>query len=215
MFKRQSVKNRGYLFSWDTFGDCWLNLYLIKGNNRDYIIDSGLGAGSMEPVKALLEQDKEIVLINTHYHWDHIWGNDAIKNTIIIAHKLCREKIIEEWEAMMGRNYAYRDGNVSMRLPDLSFDHSICFPDDGLKLFFTPGHTKDSISILDEREGVLICGDNVGDTKEDIVPILFDGRANYLRSLETYMGLDFDTVISGHNDILDKNIFKIIIHSIT
>ncbi len=208
MVQTQRIKNRGFLFSWDTFGDYLLNLYLIKGANRNYIIDSGLGSACIEPIAALLEAEKPIILINTHCHWDHVWGNAALEKATIISHTYCYRKLEEEWDAMLKKHEGYRYGVVQKRLPDMTFNSELYFPDDMIRLFHTPGHTVDSISILDEAEGVLNCGDNVGDTLEEIIPSIYDTKAHYIDSLRNYQKLDFDTVISGHNQVLGRDVIS-------
>lgn len=214
MVNIQRVKNRGFLFSWDTFEDCFLNLFLIKGGSRDYIIDSGVGSESLAPVWEHLEPEKPVILVNTHYHWDHVWGNAALEKATIISHIQCYRNLDDEWDKMLFKHSDYKNGSVRKRLPDMVFSSELYFPDDKIRLFHTPGHTVDSISILDEAEGVLNCGDNIGDTPEELIPGISDEIAHYIESLRLYQKLDFDTVISGHNHVLGKDVFSKILNNI-
>ena len=54
----------------------------------------------------------------------------------------------EKWEI-------YIMGEVEMCLPNLVFENAIYFPDDKIRIFHTPGHPIDSISVFDEEEKVL------------------------------------------------------------
>jgi glyoxylase-like metal-dependent hydrolase (beta-lactamase superfamily II) len=208
--KITKVKNRGILFTFDGYG--WdLNLYLILGRKYNYIIDTGLGSDSVSPIKEYIKNDnKPIIVINTHYHWDHIWGNNEFKDRIIISHKLCRDLIEKNWEYMMERNEKYISGEVKICLPNLVFENELYFPEDKIRLIYTPGHTDDSISIIDEEEKVLNVADNIGDTVEEIIPSIFGNKEDYIQSLEKYKRLYFDTCVSGHNVILKKDVFDII-----
>ena len=73
------------------------------------------------------------------------------------------------------------------------------FPEDGISLFHTPGHTDDGISIYDAVDKALYVGDNFG---------VFDGEA-YLWAeesqasknfIETYKQYDFDICIPSHSE---------------
>ena len=94
-----------------------------------------------------------------------------------------------------------------MCLPNLVFDQKLYFPEDKIKLFYTPGHTIDSISVFDERDKVLNAGDNIGDTIKEIVPSIRYEKDAYIKSLQKYKELDVVACISGHNDILGKDVF--------
>ncbi len=209
MVKIQPVKQRGYLFSFDNFSQYSMNIYLIKGNDYDFIIDTGLGSASMEPVLEYAGKDgKPVIIVNTHYHWDHIWGNHVIKNGLVISHRLGLEMIRLKWQDMLDKNRKYADGKVELRLPNLTFDSEMNFPEEGIFLFHSPGHTVDGISIFDAREKVLIVGDNIGDTPDELVPELDCDRELYRREVEKYLALDFDTCISGHNQLLSKEAMR-------
>ncbi|SHJ31068.1 Glyoxylase, beta-lactamase superfamily II [Geosporobacter subterraneus DSM 17957] len=211
--KVQKVKNRGLLF---TYSNDWdLNLYLIRGNRYNYIIDTGLGPLNVAPIKENIKDDKkQLIIINTHFHWDHIWGNSAFDNSVIISHKLCREMIASNWEQMLQKNGRYAQGEFQMRLPEVVFEGELYFPEDKIRLIYTPGHTIDSISVLDEEEKVLNAGDNIGDTMEELVPSVYTDKQTYLETLYRYNDLDFDTCVSGHNVILEKKVIDKIIEEV-
>ncbi|MHB8132452.1 MAG: MBL fold metallo-hydrolase, partial [Mobilitalea sp.] len=147
-----------------------------------------------------------IIVINTHYHWDHIWGNSAFRDSIIISQRQCRDLILEKWVYMMNRNGSFCNGAAELCLPSLVFDKELYFPEDKIRLFHTPGHTADSISVLDEEEGVLNVGDNIGDTMDEIIPSIDTDMEQYIDTLRKYQTLDFDTCISGHNFALPKDV---------
>ena len=77
-----------------------------------------------------------------------------------------------------------------MCLPNLVFDGSLYFPEDGVRVFYTPGHTVDCISVFDEVDRVLNAGDNIGDTMEELVPELKTEKAVYVKTLHMYQALD-------------------------
>ncbi len=212
--KLRKIKNRGVLFTYDFFG--WdLNIYLIMGNKYNFLIDSGLGSLCIEPVTDYIKnQSKPLFVINTHYHWDHIWGNSSLKTCSIISHKLCRDIIEQQWEVMMKKNSQFCCGNVEICLPNMVFESEIYFPEEQIRIFHTPGHTIDGISVLDEQDKILHAGDNIGDTLDEIVPNLNCERDTYINTLMKYKEYDFELCLSGHNGILQKDVLDVILSKI-
>lgn len=206
------IKNRGILFTYDNPG--WnLNVYLIKGEKYNYIIDTGLGSFCIDPVMDYIKNDNKMVfVINTHYHWDHVWGNGSLQDCILVSHKLCREMIQSNWDEMLLKNSRYCRGDVKMHLPTLVFDEELYFTEDKIRLFHSPGHTLDSISILDEEEEVLILGDNVGDSIEDLLPSIYCEKDIYINTMKKYEQLNFDTCVSGHSTVLKKDVIRKILN---
>jgi glyoxylase-like metal-dependent hydrolase (beta-lactamase superfamily II) len=213
--KVQKIKNRGVLFTYNNSSEWDLNVHLIMGDKHNYIIDTGLGSLSIDPIKEYIKHDnKPVIVINTHYHWDHIWGNGSLKGCIIISHKLCKEAIESKWDEMMQKNKQYCDGQVEKYLPNLIFDKELYFPEDRIRIIYTPGHTLDSISVIDEEEKVMNVGDNVGDTIDEIVPSLNCEKDLYIDTLLKYREVDFDTCVSGHNVVLNQEVIERILRRV-
>ena len=51
------------------------NLYLIRGNNKCLLIDTGCGIFPLKPIVEKFLNGKELIVINTHSHFDHVGGN--------------------------------------------------------------------------------------------------------------------------------------------
>lgn len=184
-----------------------LNIGLIIGKQYNYLIDTGIGSGSVQCIQEYLKDDsKPVVVINTHHHWDHVWGNHVFKDSIIVSHRLCRELLDEYWDVMIKENTTSVDGYVEKCLPNLVFEEGISFPTDNIEVFFTPGHSTDCISIYDRDDKVLYAGDNIGDTKEVIVPYIDTDIEVMRRTIKKYEGYDFEICISGHNKPQTRNI---------
>jgi glyoxylase-like metal-dependent hydrolase (beta-lactamase superfamily II) len=208
-----AIKSRSQLFRFKTPQGWYLNIHLIKADRHDFIIDTGLGEGYISQVKAYLSDKKPAIVINTHHHWDHVWGNCFLKDALCVSHVLCRDMILSTWKETTEKHCALISGDIKIRLPDLVFKDELIFPEDAIRIFYTPGHTADSVSVLDEKDMILNAGDNIGDTAEEIVPRLDCSLPEYKRTLKKYKELDFDLCISGHNTVLNKEaIVKIADH---
>lgn len=205
--KTAKIGSRSVVFTFDlTHWD--LNLHLILGRHRNYLIDTGLGSGSIDPILAHLAGDeKPVVVINTHHHWDHMWGNHCFGDSLIIAHSQCGPLAAEHWDEMLQQNSGAVRGAVKMLLPNLVFDDQLYFADDNIRLFHTPGHTTDGISVFDEQDRVLNAGDNIGDTMEEILPHLNTAQDVFLGTIQRYKALGAGAVVSGHNRVLGPEVF--------
>lgn len=111
---------------------------------------------------------------------------------------------------MIAKNKQFAKDDIQMCLPNLVFEDTLYFPDDKIRIIYTPGHTADSISVLDEEERIINVGDNIGDSMDEIVPSVGTSKDIYINTLLKYKKFDFDTCVSGHNVILGKEIFDMI-----
>jgi len=177
-----------------------LNLGLILGRRHNFVIDTGLGSGCVAPVLEYIGDDaKPVIVINTHFHWDHIWGNCAFEDCAIIAHTSCRELADKYWEEDLMENSGFVDRQARKCLPNLLFEESLYFPDDEVRIFHSPGHTWDCISVYDAADNILYAGDNIGDTDDEIVPWIDTDPVTFRRLIGNYRLYGFEYCISGHN----------------
>ena len=134
------------------------NLYLLEGEEKALLIDTGYGTNTLAAfVKTLT--DKPLLVANTHFHPDHAGGNGEFPR-ILLHHN---------WEADKG---AVQPG------PNLPFDISaLPYPDyekvllcDGdiidlgnrkIRVLEICAHSNSSLAFLDEDHRFLICGDEL------------------------------------------------------
>ena len=100
--KIKQVGTRNFIFTYYDSEDWDLNLQLIIGEKYNYIIDPGIGAHTLNPMInfASVRNQNPFIIINTHYHWDHIWANCLVKEATIISHRSCIEAITGDWGAL-------------------------------------------------------------------------------------------------------------------
>ena len=207
IMKPTKITERNIMFTEPMTQEYDLNLGLILGTEHNYIIDTGLGSSSVAPILEYIgNSTKPVIVVNTHYHWDHIWGNWAFGNNLIISHTLCRELEDKYWDETLEENSKYIDGEVRKCLPNMVFEGCLYFPGDDISIFHTPGHSPDSVSIFDATDKVLYAGDNIGDTEDEIVPWIDTDPETFQRLIETYRQYDFEHCISGHNKPQNKTV---------
>lgn len=148
--------------------------FLIMGSQRAVLFDTGLGIGDIKSVVMQLT-DLPITVINSHAHYDHIGGNYQFKDILClntdygrkrqsgIARKEAAEFIQPAWlgykdlPADFNRaNYAIKPYKTSGPLED---GDVIDLGDRSLKVIHLPGHSPDSLALLDNEEKDLYVGD--------------------------------------------------------
>lgn len=169
--------------------------YLIEKAETYYVIDTFCGPEAMALVaEDMKDSTKKVVVVNTHFHWDHIWGNGYFEGTEIVAHKKCKELIETTFEKGLRDNHKYLMGNVKKVAPNVTFNRQYVL-EDKLTLYYTPGHTVDSLSLYDRNTGLLIVGDNL---ENPLIYIEDADLESYCKTLAFYKSLNPTYITSGH-----------------
>ena len=147
--------------------------YLILGTRRALLFDTGLGVASIRDVVAHLTE-LPLTVLNSHTHFDHTGGNaefsDILNRDIPFSranrkgqsNAYSRDALAPEriCGALPGgvrpEAYAIRPWHVSNTIHD---GERIDLGDRELEILFTPGHTPDSLCLLDRNNGLLFTGD--------------------------------------------------------
>lgn len=146
--------------------------YLIVGERRALLFDTGMGISDIKKVTAGLTK-LPIVVLNSHTHNDHVGGNwqfDTIygMNTDFTRKNAKGSREDAQAEIAPGeicgilptgfdpRSYATKPWRIATFLED---NASIDLGERNIQVLATPGHTPDAISLLDRANGLLFTGD--------------------------------------------------------
>ncbi len=183
--------------------DTYSNTFLLA-DNRLILIDtsSELDAkkllASFERAKIKPKDLTSIVI--THVHPDHVSGLARVKREAAGA-KVVSSKIEAEYISKK-RTYDGPPGAQYQRQPPTPVD--VALEDgqthDGLKVLFTPGHTRGSISLLDDARSLLIAGD-AASNERGLGPM--DDQYNvdprlHRESIKKLANFRFDNAVFGH-----------------
>lgn len=200
--------SRGVLFTFYELDGFETNVYVIDGYKHIFIADTFLGPLAMGKVKEYIGLNftrKPVVIFNSHFHYDHIWGNCAFKDGIIISHEICRKMILKSGKDDLIKYGNLMMGDIEIVPPKITFTESLTFFDDGVKFFHSPGHTEDSSSMIDMEDNILFVGDNI----ESPIPYLsYNALGRYIKTLDGYLKMDNVKIIAGHCHEIDNNLIE-------
>ena len=142
-------------------------------------------------------------VILTHGHGDHILGGAAFVGSEVYAHEktpeVCR-RFLHKLAERKGETYEQILAGVLWPTVMFNDELSIDLGDKHLRLFRTPGHSDDGVSVYIEEDRALIAGDSV---VTSIVPALHDGHSQVLEaSLRKLQLLEIDVMIPGHGAVV-------------
>jgi glyoxylase-like metal-dependent hydrolase (beta-lactamase superfamily II) len=196
------VGSRGTIFTFDDN----ISVYLIRTANKWFLCDTHLGPLSMEDIQRYVTsqaEKKEMILFNSHSDWDHIWGNCAFAEAIIIGHETCRKRMAEIGEYDLVRLTEYHRGNINLVLPNVTFSDKLIFEEDEVEFIYAPGHTVDSAVCFDRKDSVLF----VGDLVEYPIPYLdFGDLEVYIQTLDFIKQFPAKVKLSSHSGIIDNTL---------
>jgi len=142
------------------------NLYLIIGSKKALLMDTGSGLYPIKPIVEKIAKDRELIVINTHSHFDHIGGNEEFEE--IFIHEKEAENVKKHFNAFFLKNSPmkiverYKERKFKFNPPKsvISIEDGKIFDLGELKLsvIHTPGHSLGSICLLSDR-GELFTGD--------------------------------------------------------
>lgn len=147
--------------------------YLLVGSEHALLFDSGLGVGRIDQVvKALTSLP--VSVLNSHTHFDHIGGNYAFKEVYgqdlaythgheagipnqQIASELKTESVCPPLpEGITQATYSIHPFHITRTVSD---GQIIDLGGRRLEIVLTPGHTPDSLCLLDRGNRLLLTGD--------------------------------------------------------
>ena len=140
--------------------------YLIRGDYKNVLIDSGVDKNFSKLQKSLLTLGLKIrdidIVINTHEHFDHIGANRYFQDySLIAAHRFAATKItVEDRYVTMYKSGDLNEPSLKVHLW-LESKSRFNLGNYSLNIIHTPGHTSGSICIYEPVLEILFAGDTV------------------------------------------------------
>ena len=170
-----------------TFNPVEENTYILYNEEKQCcIIDPGCYfPEERETLKKFIEENalQPVLLLNTHCHLDHVFGNKFVHDTWgLVLHLHEKEKQMLDLAPASGELWQLPFENYNGRLNFIVPDTKIMVGSDELEIRFTPGHSPGHVCFCDEADGFAISGD-----------VLFNGSIGRT----DLPGGDFDILINS------------------
>jgi len=146
--------------------------YLIVGTKQALLFDTGMGIGNIKAIVARLTS-RPIVVLNSHTHDDHVGGNWQFPFVFGMNTAFTRASAKgsrEDAQAEITKDqicgalpktfdptkYSTKPWKISLAVHD---GFKVNLGGRTVEIIATPGHTPDSISLIDRANGLLFTGD--------------------------------------------------------
>ena len=188
-----------------TFNPFQENTYIVYNEEKKAII---IDLGMYEPnefkqfFKFIDQHELEpVMLLNTHTHLDHIFGNAKVLDQYQIPfgfHEL--DKVVFENAHAVGLMY----GMTFDKSPEPTFyiheNETIQLGNDSFKILLTPGHSPGSICFYNQEQNILISGDVLFQQSIGRTDLPGGNYETLMNSIHTeLMALPNETIVySGH-----------------
>jgi glyoxylase-like metal-dependent hydrolase (beta-lactamase superfamily II) len=188
--------------------------FLITGEDSALLFDTGLGIGDIRSVVDQLT-DLDVVVLNSHTHYDHIGGNHQFETiyamdteftrgrAIGVPHERVAEFVSEGWiwkplpEGFIKDRYHSQPFSVSKIVGEGDI---LDVGGRQLEILETPGHAPDSICLFDRHNRILFTGDTfyLAPLYAHVAGSDFEA---YARSAARLAGLagEIDIAVTSHN----------------
>ena len=190
------------------------NVGVILSEAGVVVIDTRASHAQADEIRselATITSDPVVAVVNTHYHWDHVWGNARFRHAPIWGHVRCREFLEVEGEAMresvlgsVAEEYHAAIRGVHIVPPDHTFSAvaDIDLGDRRVRLSYRGrGHTDSDVVVQVDGADVTF----VGDLVEEGAPPQY-GSAFPQDWPATLEAVEYDLtsiVVPGHGDVVD------------
>lgn len=136
--------------------------YLIAGAERALMFDAGPGLRDIRTIAESLT-DRPITFLPSHLHYDHV-GNEIKFDRIALADlpQIRSRAMGSMFSPSNSQHLGFMEGfdNPNWEVDEwLAPGSEIDLGRRILKIYYTPGHTDDSVSLFDEKNNIVFSGD--------------------------------------------------------
>ncbi|MFV2022773.1 MBL fold metallo-hydrolase [Micromonospora sp. LOL_023] len=201
-----AVADQVYAYVQPDGGWCLNNAGVVIGETDAVVIDTAATARRSRQLRNAIAGLTDIVpriVVNTHFHGDHTFGNFAFApEAIVVAHELARSEMAL---ADLGLAALWPDvewGDIRIKLPVVTYRDQMTLHvgERRLELFHPgPAHTITDTVVWIPDGGVLFAGDIV---MNGATPFCLMGSVTgSLRSIERLRALSARVVVPGHGPV--------------
>ena len=173
-----------------------LDTFLLLGDTKALLIDTAYGRGDFPNIVEELREGRELIVVNTHGHYDHTGGNPWFP--AVYMHENAKKsanrsfgKLDEAWFA----NLPYPDYAM------ISVEDGHVFDLGGrlVEVVYTPAHSDSSLSFIDHGRRLLFSGDEFDAGQANLGNM--DSVRSFLANMQKLQARngEFDLIMPNHN----------------
>ena len=204
--------------------------YLLIGSEKAMLVDTLQGIGDL---KSVVEQltNLPVIVVNTHSHFDHVSGNYqfddiyGMDNTFTLDNAKGHDHSVNVgnmtadtfWknvpENFSADTYENKPYEISKYLRD---GEIIDIGDRPIEIVFTPGHSPDSLVLIDKNNRMMMTGDSFYPAPLYVYSATssFRDYANSVQTMLKYQS-DVDFLLPGHNETMQPASYLAKLHAAT
>jgi len=187
---------------------------VVLGDGEALVVDTRTTPGQARELIADIGRLTPIpvrVVVNTHWHYDHTFGNHDFRPAVIWGHARCRSRLLAEAGTVIDEVAAELPGlaaelrDVEIDPPERTFDEAATIEVGGRSValrYLGRGHTDNDIVVEVPDAGVTFAGDLL---ENDAVPYFGDGYPlDWPATVERLLACVRGPVVPGHGSIGDR-----------
>jgi glyoxylase-like metal-dependent hydrolase (beta-lactamase superfamily II) len=204
------------------------NLYLVRGRDRDLLVDAGLGIASLREGLAELFE-RPVVAVATHRHFDHVGGLHEFEEVVVHRDDADAVATAEGFASLRIEDYPPEElsgyeppESLLTAIPRADYDpgayrvrpvaptrvvdegDEIDLGDRRLTVLHLPGHTPGELGLWEEETGTLFSGDCVYESGVLLDELPESNVGDYVRSMRRLRDVPVRVVHGGHDDAFGR-----------
>lgn len=187
-------------------GWCLNNAGLVASGGRSVLVDTAATVARARSLRAAVARRAPggpDIVVNTHFHGDHVFGNAQFSpGATIVAHEQTRSDMAESGYSLCNLWPDVEWGEFELALPDETFQDSMSLQVGDLTVELWqigPAHTASDVVAWVPDRRVLFTGDVVW---SGVTPyVLMGSIEGSLKAIDRLRGLRPETVVCGHGPV--------------
>jgi glyoxylase-like metal-dependent hydrolase (beta-lactamase superfamily II) len=193
------------------------NMYLVRGRNMDVILDTGMGVRRFSEIIPA-SAGKPLLAVATHIHVDHVGSLHEFADRAGPAYSAADFATMPDAVTYASSFAALAEPVSRLPSPGWKVESYAIAPapltrtlregdvvdvgDRRFRVLHLPGHSPDSIALLDEHDGTFLCGDAIYD--DQLIDDLPDSdRSAYRATMARILELPVRMAYGGHGEPFD------------
>ena len=175
-----------------------LYCFMLHGEGKALLIDTGYGRGDFPNIIEELAEGRELIVVNTHGHYDHTGGDPWFPRVHMHPNAMAtyvKEKIYEPDNPAWVANMPYPD----FEMIPVEDGHVFDLGGRQIEVLYIPAHSDSDLMFIDHGRRLLFCGDQF-DSQQAALPrpdTIGQFHENMLR-LQSRRS-EFDLIMPSHN----------------